>query len=290
MSSLYNEKTLEKIKGIRATSLKTFVTILILEIIVWAIIIVTKQSSTLVGRFQATFLIVACALFVSIINFRNIEKGEQGAQLMSIISLAACAIWTILQVLVVWGVIKMFDGDGLFSISITEFGKLISVVSSTMLCMMLAGCVASINENGGSIKPLKITAFISIICVWIIGMILTFKDYSSIKIDNLSTLSSLLGLAFLSFVVTGIAAAVISKTNRKDRLDRKMSSETIKEDVNTQAAIQKMVEKEVQARLKAEKEKAEREAMPPLQDGNMAPTVSHDNEIKVDAPNDLNNR
>ena len=258
MSSLYNEKTLEKIKGIRATSLKTFVTILILEIIVWAIIIVTKQSSTLVGRFQATFLIVACALFVSIINFRNIEKGEQGAQLMSIISLAACAIWTILQVLVVWGVIKMFDGDGLFSISITEFGKLISVVSSTMLCMMLAGCVASINENGGSIKPLKITAFISIICVWIIGMILTFKDYSSIKIDNLSTLSSLLGLAFLSFVVTGIAAAVISKTNRKDRLDRKMSSETIKEDVNTQAAIQEMVEKEVQARLKKRRPNARR--------------------------------
>ena len=47
-----------------------------------------------------------------------------------------------------------------------------------------------------------------------------------------------------------------------------------------------MVEKEVQQRMAAERAKQERDAMPPLQSEDMAPTVSRDNEVKLDAPKD----
>ena len=218
MSSLFNDQALEKIKKIRTVALRLFVGILIAEIIVWAIIIITKQSDITVSKFQGTFLIIAGALFVSILNFRSLEKGKSSAQLMAIISLVACALWTLLLILVVWGVISVYEpGSSLFHTKISGIGRFISVVSTTMMCTMLAACAARVEENGSSIKPLKWTAFISIICVWVIVMILTFMDtdyYSGS--DFVTTLLSLAGLASLSFFVTGIAASVISKSNRKD--------------------------------------------------------------------------
>ena len=293
MSSIFDEKTLEKIKKIRTTSLRVFVAILIIEVVAWALIIIARQSNEIIMRFQLTFLVIAGALFVSILNFRSIEKGNMSAQILSLISLCACALWTVLEMLVVWGLVSLVDSSGLFSYKMNGMGIFVSIISSTMTCMMLAGCVARIEENGGPIKPLKITALSSIMCAWFITVIMTASG-SDLSSDFLATAGPLLGLAILAFLVTAIAASVMSRTNRRDKLDKAVASDTIKNNEEAQAAIKEMVEKEVQSRLAEERAKTEQDVTPPSQPEELASEVPHDNsssdkvEEETNEPNEPN--
>lgn len=257
MESIFNKKSLERIKNIRTIFLKIFVGILIAEVIMWAFIILMQQSNEIVARFQATFLVVAAALFVCILDFRCIEKGKKLAQVLALVSLVTCGIWTLMQLLVAWNVLQMYTATGLFGLGseLTVVGRIISIVSATMSAAMFAALVSKIDENGGPIKPLKITAIVCMAYLWGYSVAVSLMD---IKNNDFGTASALAGLAVLAFFVTWIAAAVISRMNRKDKIDHTVASpEGAKQNKEMQEEIKAMIEKEVQARLAEERSKEE---------------------------------
>ena len=259
MKSIFDDQTLSKFKKIREICLKVFVGILIAEVVLWAIIILAQQSNEIVRNFQSTFLTLAVALFVLILDFRCIEKGRRLAQILALVSLATFGIWVVMQLLMTWGAFEMYDDKGFFGIGtrLSIFGKIGSVISCAMYASMFGALVSKIEENGGPIKPLKITALICMAYIW---AFMTIVSINGDLTHDYGPAVSLCGLAVLAFIVLWIAAAVISRSNRKDKIDHAVNaSQNVKNEAKTQDEIKALVEKEVQERLAEERAKMESE-------------------------------
>lgn len=287
MSSLFSEATIEKIKNTRKMFLWTAVCILIGEVVVGAILILMQSFDAVIGKLMATFALCALVLFIGVNNFSLMEKDGKVVQGFALASLVTNLIWLVLSILFIWEILPFLEMKvdtryTSYIYSLTAMGKLMAVcINAAFMCFLISN-VWAIKETVKPVRPLKITA---LVCELYCGfyVIYVILSESSVSISDDMRWYSLAGLAWFAFIVTSIAAAIISRASRK-KMEKVGAAGNVNSADNTemQAKIQEMVEKEVQERMAAEKAKAEREAMPPLQSDEMPPSVTRDSEIKVE--------
>lgn len=277
MSSLFNESTTEKIKSIRKTFLWTAVCILIGEVIVGAILILAQSFNGTIGRLMSTFALCALALFIGVNNFSRMEKGEKLVQGFALAGFIANIIWLLLATLFIWEVMPLTENY--YSSRMTVMSKImVAAIDAAIMCFFVSN-VWSIEETVKPVRPLKITAIVCEIYCGTYAIIVTLGDIQT-TLD--SRWNALAGLAALAFIVMACAASIVSNSGKKKA--EKATVKAPQDSPEMQAAIKEMIEKEVQQRLAAEKAETEHDAVPPLQDENMQPTVSRDNEVKLDTP------
>ena len=286
MSSIFKESTIEKIKSIRKVFLWSAVCILIGELIVGAILILSQSFNLVIGKLMGTFALCAVVLFLAVSNFSKMEKGERVVQLFALISLVMNMVWLMLAILLIWEVVpsvEYVDGVSYYlSPRPSMMVKLMSVAINTGIGCFLISIVLSIKETVKPVRPLKIAALICELYCCIYAVVVTFGDITYMTDTRWYALA---GLAGFAFIVMAIAAAIVSRSGGKKNED---AAQVIDKQA-MQATIQEMVEKEVQERMKAEHEKAERDAMPPLQAEDMPPTVRREGEVVLGASTSLSN-
>ena len=258
MESIFNDKTLTTFKKVRQVFLKVIVGVIIGEIILTAFLIILGSANEIVGKFMVTLLVIAIAMFIAMSCFKCIEKKHSVAQVLSLITLGAEVFWLIFQILEIWEVIPMFEtvvGGGLFGVEMTSVARFISIISNIMIFSLFGAWISSIEENGGPIKPLKITALSCDAYIWIYTMVAILAD---LNFNNAGALYGLYGLACVSLIITWISAGAISSRNRKEKINKTVEKSN-GVDLNSeemQAQIREMVEKEVKARMAAGEEGA----------------------------------
>lgn len=279
MSSIFKESTIEKIKSIRKVFLWSAVCILIGELIVGAILILSQSFNLVIGKLMGTFALCAVVLFLAVSNFSKMEKGERVVQLFALISLVMNMVWLMLAILLIWEVVPSVEhvnGVGYYlSTRPSMMVKLMSVAINTGIGCFLISIVLSIKETVKPVRPLKIAALICELYCCIYAVVVTFGDITYMTDTRWYALA---GLAGFAFIVMAIAAAIVSRSGGKKNED---TAQVIDKQA-MQATIQEMVEKEVQERMRVEREKAKRDAMPPLQAEDMPPEVRRDGEVRLE--------
>lgn len=274
--SLFSEQTLQKIQKTRKIFLKVAVWVLIIELIFSAILILSGNIwGDAFVRIQGTFLILALVLFISVNNFIRIEKGDKVMQVLASVGFVCNLIWAIFAFLLIWEVVPFLwweeTTQSAFGVSYIGRRSHLTIFAMIMLITSYAAAggfwisnTMSIEETEKPVKPLKITAIICIVYLWIFGTIMTIIQP---KYDDFSDrLYKLAGLTALAFVITACAALIISKTSEKKKAkladkNEKQAQFTPKTDAELRAEIEEkvrreMIEKEVRARMEAEQASA----------------------------------
>lgn len=265
--SLFSNKALQKIQKTRKIFLKFAVWILIAELVFGAILILTTSWNIAIGRIQGTFLILALIMFVSVNNFIRIEKGKRTTQVFALIGFVSNLIWGIFAFLLMWEIVPFHWTETTTRISSysgypythTEYHMTFYAIIMLISAYAATGGfwisnIMSIKETIKLVKPLKITAILCVVYLWIFGTIITpiepeFKDVEK--------LYQLAGLAGLAFGITAIAALIISRTNKKKSIESKSTQFTPKTEAELRAEIEEkvrreMLEKEIRAKVEAE--------------------------------------
>lgn len=283
MSELIAKSDNSKYKKMRKAFLWTGVTILIGELVFGAILILTGGWSIEVGRAQLTFFLLGVYLFVGVNNFVRIEKGDNVTRGLAWMSLGFNLVALLFGILLLWEVIPVVEYvdktlSGYLGRNYTFQAAVPSIYSKMALVVLSLGTagfwisnVLSIRETVKPVKPLKITAVICEIYCSGFAIVMTMIGFENLSdYENLLKWSQLSGLAALAFIITALAALIISRTNHaKNDNDGVL----MQDDKEIQTTIQEMVEREVQERLKTELEKANNEIVPPLQSDDMPPIV-----------------
>lgn len=270
MSSLFSENSIEKMKQIKKAFLWTAICILIGEVAVGAIMILAQSFDPMVGRLMGTFVLCAVVLFMGVNNFSRMEKEGALVQGFAIVCLIANIIWLILAILLIWEVVPP---------NVFEMLKFMIISVVVAITCFLISNVWAIKETLRPVRPLKITALVCELYVGIYVIIVVLSGNYLLASDPRG--SALATLASFAFIVMAIAAVIVSRSGEKK--DGGIDAQAIKDNKEVQATIQDMVEKEVQARLKAEHEKTEQVASSPLQSDDAPPSLARDGEVKVDA-------
>ena len=259
-------------KKLKKTFLWVAVCILIGELAFGAIVILTDVWNIHIGKIQLTLLMLAVFLFVGVNNLFRIEYGKQSVRNFAWLSLGANAVGLLIGVLLVWEALPTVEYvrktvPSYYGLSVDREIAVMSVFVKLALVALSLGAagfwtsnVLSIRETVKPVKPLKVTAVVCEIYTCAYAIILTLIGYENLNYNSdLLRWSQLSGLAGFAFVVTALAAWIISRTTGK-----------------------KQIAKAVRERLAAEKEKERVAALPPLQSDDMPPTVARDNELKID--------
>lgn len=284
MSSLFKESTIEKIKAIKKGFLWTAVCILIGEVVLGAILILVGSFNETIGKLMGTFALCAIMMFFGVNNFSRMEKGDRIIQSFALVSLICNVIWLLLSFMFIWEVVPYMEYSGkYYSYHMTIPAKMFSVAVNIAIMSFLISNVWSIEESLKPVRPLKITAIICALYCGIYAAVMTVGDVQ--LVDDVRW-NALAGLAGLAFVLMTCAALIVSNSGTKKN-EKTVNNAGNVNSTEMEAKIQEMVEKEVQERLKAEREKAEWDAMPPLQADDMPPSVNHDNNVKTERLGDL---
>jgi hypothetical protein len=230
-------------------------------------------------------------LFVGVNNFVRIEKGDSVTRGLAWMSLGSNLVALLFGILLLWEVIPFVEyvdrtlsgylgGNHTFQAAVPSvYSKMALVVLSLGMAGFWISNVLSIRETVKPVKPLKITAVICEIYCSGFAIVMTMIGFGNLSYDeNLLKWSQLSGLAALAFIITALAALIISRTNRTKNDNDGVLTQNDKE---TQTTIQEMVEKEVQERLKAELEKVNNEKVPPLRSDDMPPIVRQEEKDTV---------
>ena len=284
MSSKNNDKkTSSPLKQLKKAFLWMAVIILIGEFLFGALVILANDLWTpTLGKVQASFLLLAVALFIGINNLTRIEERKPSVSGLAWLSLTANVVWLVLGILLIWGMVPAVDEYKIRVGSVyiaagtaSVWVKLCSVASNLGIGGFLMSNVFAIKETVKQVKPLKIAAAVCWLYVSVFAIIVTFAETGNYS--DWGKWFALSGLAGLAFVVLSIVALIVSRTNAKKEAGagKQISSEEM------QSTIQEMVEKEVQARLAAEKKK-ETESRPPLQAEDTSGSASQDKKAKIE--------
>ena len=274
-NSLFSEKTLQTLQKFRKAFLWAAVWILIAELVIGAIIILSGSWSVVIGKIQGSFLIAAAVLFISVNNFIRMEKGNKTIQAFAMMSFICNIIWGVLAFLLLWEVFPAvwtetvrLNSSSYFFSHYTRYH--LTVLTMIMLCATYAASggfwisnVLSISETAKPVKPLKITAVVCMLYLWIFGTVTTLTDPDYSSMDRAYQLAA---LASVAFSITALAAVIISRTSRKKAaevaaLAPAATAPAPKTDAELRAEIEEkvrreMMEEKIRAEIKAEQEAA----------------------------------
>lgn len=272
-NSLFSEKTLQTLQKFRKAFLWAAVWILIAELVMGAIIILSGNWSVIIGKIQGSFLIAAAVLFISVNNFIRMEKGNKAIQTFAVVGFISNMIWGILGFLLLWEILptvwtETVKTNSYFFSTYTRYH--LTVVAMITLCATYAASgsfwisnVLSINETAKPVKPLKITAVVCMLYLWIFGTVTTLTDPDYSSMDRAYQLAA---LASVAFSITALAAVIISRTSRKKMVEaaapvQVAAAPAPKTDAELRAEIEEkvrreMMEEKIRAEIKAEQEAA----------------------------------
>ena len=274
--SLFNAETIQNLQKLRKLFLKIAVWILIIELALGAILILTGFWDISIGKIQGTFLILALILFVSVNNFIRMEKGDKIIQSFASAGFISNIIWACLAILLLWEIVpyhytstKLLDWGGSRTIYHNTIFAIIMLISgyAASACFWISN-VMSIRETIKLVKPLKVTAIACVSYIWIFMTIMAFINIEG-QDDIVTRLYSLTALAGLAFVITALAALIISKTNGKKQQSNTFVnadgtiSAAPKSEAELRAEIEEqvrreMIEQEVRAKIEAERALSEK--------------------------------
>ena len=248
---------------------------MIAELVLGAVLILTGNWDTFIGRIQGTFLIVAFILFVDVNSFIRMEKGDKTIQFFALVCFISSLIWGIMTLCLLWEIVptywveKTMRADDYYYNSsyvginyhMTFYSICMLVLSYAMSAGFWISNVLSIKETIKLVKPLKITAVVCVAYLWIFGTIVTIVE---LNFENMEKLYQLAGLAGFAFGITALAALIVSKTNKNKvvgpsvALNEGVKQFTPKTEAELRAEIEEkvrreMMEKEVRAKMEAEK-------------------------------------
>lgn len=313
MNGIFKESTLVIIDKIKKGFLWAAVCFLIGGLVLGAILLLTvdKISSETFGllRILATVGILTLVLFVGVNNLIRMEKGTRVVQSVALMGLISGVLAAILGMFLIWDVIPSYDtalvrrdyctdtynynqlqttkgkrtrieGYGCDDSAFVEEIVPSATAIITSILVSLAGMgfwvsnVLSIKETTKVVKPLKITSVACELYCTVYGILLLFPSYIDIPLK----MAALSGFAVFAFVVTALAAWIISKTTGKKVVDKNIESNP-RTDEELRAEIEEkvrreMIEKEV-------REKMEREMREKTEDGGQNVLLEETNEMTV---------
>ena len=301
MNGIFSESTLGVISKIKKGFLWSAVCLLIGGFVLGALLIVMGTFNTEMGKILATMAILALVLFVGVNNFIRMEKGTKAIQILALIGLIAGLLAAILGILLVWEVLPSYDisaytctssrnnpdycrlmGIGRDVITPSVWAKILSILSSIASAGFWISNVMSIKETIKVVKPLKIT---SVVCeaycaIYAVVFVFIYSEVNSFEV--MSRMSALSGLAGFAFVVTALAALIISKTSGKKQTTASEAVVTPKTDEELRAEIEEkvrreMIEKEVRAKMGAEDDTSQEQK--PSNDGPESTGLSSDGQF-----------
>ena len=279
MNGIFNESALGTIAKIKKGFLWSAVCILIGGFVLGAILIVMGTINELMGKVLETMGILALVLFVGVNNFIRMEKGTKIIQILALVGLVTGLLAAILGILLVWEAlpaVEQISGNGCnsdvynrkidgicYDIMIVRYGpsiwaKILSVLASLAGAGFWLSNVMSIKETIKVVKPLKITSVVCEVYCAIYAVVMVFISSSDIYRNEVFTrMSALSALAGFAFVVTALAALIISKTSGKKQAVTSDAVAVPKTDAELRAEIEEkvrreMIEKEVRERMEAQ--------------------------------------
>ena len=256
-NSLFKSDTIEKIKKLRKMILWVAVWILIGELIAGAILILLQNWNVSIGKIQGSFLMIAIALFASVNNFVRMEKGNRTIQICALISFVSNIMWLIFGLLLMWEILPAtwieekvrssgYYGRGSYTTSVyhlTIWSVIALVTVNFAMTGFFASNILSIKETIKVVKPLKITA---IVCLGYLCIFCLIETIMQPEYEDVTRLTQLFGLASLAFVVTSIAALIISRTNKnKTHNEEQINNVVAKSENELRAEIEEKVRKEM---------------------------------------------
>ena len=294
MSSINNNQSILKI---RAGFIRTLLIALIIEAVILMISLMTYNPSTtsiysydytpyiLPTQLQATFWVTVGLLIGTVLGFRSMQKGNKAASVLAIIGLCAGGVAALLQLLVIWAT-SLLAGS-----STDVWLRLMLTGTVTAVTTIAISLVMCIDENGELIGFSKIISTISGGGFWLCALFMIFggfADYMSLMTKTLP----ISGTFLACFVVSSIVALLLSRFNRYDTISEKTIESGQKAKIETMKSTStgtdyiKFTNPEVaqiqeEEKKRLEKEKAERDAMPPLQADNMPPKITRDNQMVI---------
>ncbi|MBR3324301.1 hypothetical protein IKG24_02060 [Candidatus Saccharibacteria bacterium] len=275
MNGIFKESTLITIGKIKKGFLWAAVCLLIGIFVMGAFLILANNYDIVFGKFIATISIFTLVLFVGVNNFIRMEKGTKLVQILALAGLISGIVAAILGVLLIWEVVPVMEfftepaycpsgkwntSCELMAVSGPSIAlKIASVFTSLAGAGFWLSNVLSIKETVKVVKPLKIT---SVACETYCSLFAVVAVFIVEVPSNLGMLSGFMGFAF---VVTALAAWIISRTNRNKQVAvngapgaASVSQPVVsKTDEELRAEIEEkvrreMIEKEVRAKMERE--------------------------------------
>ena len=256
MNGLFKESTIEKISKIRKGFLWAGICLLIGGFALGAIVILASAYNETVGRIFATMVILTAVFFVGVNNFIRIEKGTKPIQGLALTGLISGIAAAILLLLLVWEVVPIYEPNRIcmYSYRCNAYTNFTAAVKITAILISLAGAgfwlsnVLTIEETIKAVKPLKIT---SVVCESYCSIFAIVAVFMTEIPTNIAALSGFVGFAF---VVTALAALIISKTS-KNKQSTKPAAPKTEEELRAEIeekVRREMIEKEVREKMGAE--------------------------------------
>ena len=276
MNGIFSESSLGVIGKVKKGFLWSAVCILIGGFVLGAILILMGTYSDVTGKILTTMGILALVLFVGVNNFIRMEKGTKAIQILALVGLITGLFAAILGIVLAWDVLPTNDiitgsctaprNDPYYcdfvgaSMSVVPsiWAKILSVLTSLAGAGFWLSNVMSIKETIKVVKPLKITSVVCEIYCAIYAVVMVFISSSDIYRNEVFTrMLALSGLAAFAFVVTALAAWIISRTSGKKQAVNSDAVTAPKTDAELRAEIEEkvrreMIEKEVRERMEAQ--------------------------------------
>lgn len=288
MNGIFNESALGVIAKVKKGFLWSAVCILIGGFVLGAILIVMGTYNEAMGKILETMGILALVLFVGVNNFIRMEKGTKVIQILALMGLATGILAAVLGILMVWEVLPTVEkiaGSGCsssvqyncFEPMLVKYGpsiwaKILSVLVSLAGAGFWLSNVMSIKETIKVVKPLKITSVVCEVYCAIYAVVMVFISSEIYRYEVLTRMSALSYLAGFAFVVTALAAWIISRTSGKKQAAVNDTVNTPKTDEELRAEIEEkvrreMIEKEVREKMEAEQKSETDESVDTLDNG-----------------------
>ncbi|MBR3122296.1 hypothetical protein IKF28_02530 [Candidatus Saccharibacteria bacterium] len=278
---------------IRTMVIRVLLFTLVIEALIWGIVILVDDSSSslsyyasslsLTTKLQLVFWVIAGLLTSAVFGSWSAVKGDQFAKVLALVGICFSVIAAILQFLLIFGVVPMYEASSdLYSLSFGGPSMVLKIMTTcfvTAVTAIVLSLVVCIDENGDMIMPSKVVAIVCGLSFWVCMIFVIFAGTSGDVAMLVTKALPLAGMMMSCFAISTGVAVVLSWSNRRDKIDKLLAG-PVKEASET---YQKVLDIQDEERARLAKEKAKLDAMPPLQSEDMAPTVSHDGEVKVDS-------
>lgn len=292
MSSIISKKSLEKLENVRKYVLKSAVWVLVGAVVMGAFLILFggNGSGEIIGKFMGTLFIIGLMMMISVNNFRRITSENSTVQVFALIGLCSNVMWAILWTLLCWNPEWALDCAGSrcrgyncpaymadVAVSCTQsmLIKFASAFSYLSALGFIGSNVLSIYEGNKKdlIRPLKIAAVVCATYEMLYFTIMAFVGFDRFSYNDASErFLALAGFVGFAWIIIVIVALILSKSEKNKRLaqeevikkeepkqevvSNKKTDEELRAEIEEQVR-REMIEKEVRARMEAERTKEE---------------------------------
>lgn len=256
------DKFTEPIKNIRKTLLWVSIGLFGLSALIgiWMILF---SANTVGGQVISTTAILGLLTLLSANNLARIEDHNGAIKVMSIISLCANLVWSLIWIALVWGIFEKMSctltthyGSTYYSCSRDYYdflGGLWRIVAFSGTLSFLCTTISNLLRGEHRTTPITVTRYLAIgtdilLCgFFLLEIIANFK----IRIDEAG--AKILAVLFVIFVASSIICLILTAMQRRKAKKQYTQS---KQSLDEQA-LREQIEAEVRAKIASEQQASE---------------------------------